>query len=196
MNDIIQLKIILAETKPSVWRRIQIENQTTFFELHHIVQIAFGWKNYHMYEFFIDGHKLGAPDDYMADVPSNDEGVIDSRDISLESLIIGPGEKFSYMYDFGDAWKHIITVEKFLPKEQEGKYPVCLDGELACPPEDCGGIPGFYNLLEILKDKKHPEYKDSKRWVGKNFDPLLFNKEKVNKKLACLDKYIMDWLNG
>ena len=195
MNDIIQLKITLQGTKPSIWRRVQVEKSITFFELHHLIQIAFGWKNYHMYEFFIDGHSLGAPEDYMKNVPSTDEGVIDSRDISLD-LIIEPGETFSYTYDFGDSWKHIITVEKFLPKEQEKKYPTCIDGELACQPEDSAGIPGFYNLLDILKDKKHPEYRETKTWVGRNFNPEHFDREKVNKKLLSLDKYIMDWLNG
>jgi hypothetical protein len=160
------------------------------------MQIAFGWKNYHIYEFSIDGHKLGAPDDYMANVASDDEGVIDARDITLESLIVESKEKFEYEYDFGDSWTHLISVEKFLPKDPKEKYPTCIDGELGCPPEDCGGIPGFYNMLEILKDKKHPEHKETVKWVGKNFDPSVFDKEKVNKKFARLDKYINDWLNA
>ena len=195
MDEIIQLKITLDKTKPAIWRRIQVERAITFFELHHIIQIAFGWKNYHLHEFDIDQHKIGASEDYMKNVPSTDEGVIDSRIVTL-NLIVEPGEIFSYMYDFGDSWHHIITVEKFLPKEQEKKYPICLDGTLACPPEDCGGISGFYNMLEILKDKNHPEYRETKTWVGRNFDPSLFDKEKVNKKLLSLDKYIMDWLNN
>lgn len=195
MKDVIQLKITLKSTEPAIWRRLQVEKTTTFFELHHIIQIAFGWKNYHLYEFNSDGHKIGAPDDYMANIHSNDEGVIDARDITLESLIVELGEIFSYLYDFGDSWNHIIIIEKFLPKELAKKYPICMDGALACPPEDCGGIPGFYNLLDILKDKQHPEYKESKRWVGKNFNPSFFDNEKANKTLARLDKYIMNWLN-
>jgi len=195
MEDIIQLKIILNKTNPAIWRRIQVERNTTFFELHHTIQIAFGWKNYHLYEFEIDGHRLGAPEDYLANIPSTQEGVIDARDITLD-LIIEPGETFLYIYDFGDLWKHNITVEEFLPKEEKIKYPICIDGKLACPPEDCGGTRGYYDLLEILKDKKHPEYKETKIWVGKNFKPEHFDKEKVNKKLLHLYKYIMDWLNG
>jgi hypothetical protein len=195
MKDIIQLKITLDKTEPAIWRRLQVTKDTTFFELHHIIQIAFGWKNCHLYEFDIDGHRIGAPEDYMANVPSTDEGVIDARDITLD-LIIELDETFIYTYDFGDSWKHIITVEKFLPKKQELKCPICIDGELACPPEDCGGIPGYYNLLEVLNDTKHLEYKDTKIWVGRNFKPEHFDVEKVNKKLLRLDKYIMDWLNS
>lgn len=194
MNEVIQLKITLDKTKPAIWREVQVERSSTFFELHHIIQIAFGWKNYHLYEFSIDGHTLGAPEDYMANIPVTEEGVIDARDITVD-LIIEPDETFSYLYDFGDSWKHLITVEKFLPQQKAKKYPFCDGGELSCPPEDCGGIPGFYNLLEILKDKKHPEYRDSKRWVGKNYDQSLFDKEKVDKRLISLDKYIIDWLN-
>ena len=195
MNDIIQLKVTLEKTEPAIWRRVQVERSSTFFELHHTIQIVFGWKNYHLYEFLIDGHILGAPEDYVANISSTEEGVIDARDITLD-LIIEPGEKFSYVYDFGDSWKHNIEVEKFLPNEQEKKYPICIDGELRCPPEDCGGIRGYYDMLEILKDKKNPEYKDTKIWVGRNFKPEHFDKEKVNKKLLRLYKYIMDWLNN
>ena len=195
MDEIIQLKITLDKTKPAIWRRIQVERAITFFELHHTIQVVFGWKNYHLYEFDIDGHKIGAPEDYMKNVPSTDEGVIDSRIVTLD-LIVEPTEKFKYDYDWGDNWQHNIETEKFLPKEQNKKYPSCIDGEHACPPEDCGGISGFYNLLDILKDKKHPEYQETKTWVGRNFNPEHFDKEKVNKKLISLDKYIMDWLNG
>ena len=101
MDEIIQLKITLDKTKPAIWRRIQVERAITFFELHHIIQIAFGWKNYHLHEFDIDQHKIGASEDYMKNVPSTDEGVIDSRIVTL-NLIVEPGEIFSYMYDFGD----------------------------------------------------------------------------------------------
>ena len=196
MEDIIQLKITLEGTKPAIWRRVQIEKNTTFFELHHIIQITFGWLNYHMYQFNVDGHKLGAPDDYMANVASTEEGVIDSRDITLESLIVEPGEKFEYEYDFGDGWIHQIVVEKFLPGIKRKQYPTCTAGKLACPSEDSGGLRGFYDNLKIIKNKKHPEYKDTIRWLGRGYDPAYFDKKLVNKELSSLDKYIHDWLNN
>ena len=196
MNEIIQLKITLENSKPAIWRRVRVKGQTTFFELHHIIQIVFGWQNYHAYEFYIDNHKLGAPDDYMKNVPATEEGVIDARDITLDSLIVQQRETFKYEYDFGDSWMHRVVVERFLREEESMIYPYCMSGKYACPPEDCGGFRGYYNMLEILKDKKHPEYKDLKKWVGNNFDPDYFNVEQVNQKLLRLDKYIMDWLNS
>ena len=196
MDGIIQLKITIENSKPAIWRRVRVEKQTTFFELHHIIQITFGWQNYHVYEFFIDNHKLGAPDDYLKNVPSTDEGVIDARDIALDSLIVQPRETFKYEYDFGDSWMHRIVVERFLPKEEFIEYPYCMSGKYSSPPEDCGGISGYYDMLKILKDKKHPDYKETLKWVGKKFDPLYFDKEGVNKKLLRLDEYIHNWLNG
>jgi hypothetical protein len=196
MNDIIQLKITLDETKPAIWRRVQVEKQTTFFELHHIIQIAFGWKNYHLYEFTVDGHKLGAPEDYMTNVPLLEEGVIDAREITLDSLVVQLSESFKYQYDFGDNWKHEIVVEKFLPKSNRIRYPKCTAGKLNCPPEDCGGIPGFYNLLNIISNRKHPEHRETFIWLGGKYKPELFEKELVNKELASLDECINNWLNG
>ena len=196
MDDIIQLKITLEGTKPVIWRRVQVEKQTTFFELHHIIQIAFGWKNYHLYEFNIDGFVIGEPIDESENVDSDVEVVVDSKTVTLESLIVDTNESFGYVYDFGDSWKHQIVVEKFLPKGKRTEYPKCIDGKLACPPEDSGGIRGFYGNLEIMKDRKHPEYKETKRWLGKGYDPERFDKEKVNKELASLDEYINDWLSG
>jgi hypothetical protein len=88
------------------------------------------------------------------------------------------------------------VVEKFLPKSNRIKYPICTAGKLNCPPEDCGGIPGFYNLLNIISNRKHPEHRETLMWLGGKYKPELFEKELVNKELASLDEYINNWLNG
>ena len=196
MDHIIQLKIILERTKPSIWRRIQVEKQTTYFEMHHIIQIAMGWKNYHMYEFDVDGYKLGEPFDEMDDVDDDADVVVDARTMTLESLIVESKEEFEYLYDFGDNWRHKIVVEKFLPKGRRTVYPKCTGGKLACPPEDCGSIRGFYGLLDIIKNKNHPERRETLTWLGRGYDPEHFNKELVNEKLFSLDEYINEWLNN
>ena len=95
-------------------------------------------------------------------------------------------KKFLYEYDFGDGWIHEVVAEKILPPDPGFKNPVCLAGENACPPEDCGGIPGYYNLLEILGDRKHPEYRDMKDWMGGKFDPAAFKLDAVNKAFKRL----------
>lgn len=101
------------------------------------------------------------------------------------NLLLGSeGQKFNYTYDFGDSWKHELIVEKITPPEEGKKYPLCLEGERACPPEDCGSVPGYYELMKIRKNKNHPEYKERVAgWLGEDYDPELFVADWVNAYL-------------
>lgn len=102
----------------------------------------------------------------------------------ISKLIKSEKQKFIYIYDFGDRWKHALVVEKFLDKEESQSYPTCIDGERACPPEDCGSVQGYYELMKIRKDKNHPDYKERiLEWLGENYDPDYFNINEVNKIL-------------
>ncbi len=103
----------------------------------------------------------------------------------VDELINKKGQKFQYIYDFGDSWKHTLIVEKiFENKEKYKQIPICLEGERACPPEDCGGIWGYGELIEIKKDKKHPDYEERiKNWLGEDFNFEEFNIERINEKL-------------
>lgn len=181
MEEIIQLKITLQDTNPSIWRRVLVNKATTFFELHHIIQIAMGWKNCHLFEFKTSNNRIGVPDKESGSF-DNDE-IVDASAVLIDDVISSPKEKFKYEYDFGDGWEHQVVVEKFLPLDSNENYPACIDGELNCPPEDCGGIPGFYDLLEIIGNKKHPEHKGMLKWIGGKYDPNNFDKEAVNEKL-------------
>lgn len=100
--------------------------------------------------------------------------------------------QFLYTYDFGDDWKHSIDVENIQDKEEGRKYPICIGGELNCPPEDCGGIPGYLNLTEILKDKSHPEYEEMREWTGR-YNPQKFNMSKINRELPKFKGYMRMW---
>ena len=193
MEDIIQLRVFIHELKPVIWRRLRVEKETTLFELHHIIQIAFGWQNYHLFEFEHHGFIFG---EINAVVPEANENLIDSRTTSLESLFVDTRELLRYTYDFGDNWLHYVVVERFIPREKNGVYPYCMSGKNACPPEDCGGIKGYDNLLKALTNKQHPEYQEYKNWVGKGFSPDKFELEKVNNQLLQLDKYMQDWSEG
>ncbi|MEJ7586938.1 MAG: plasmid pRiA4b ORF-3 family protein [Ferruginibacter sp.] len=102
-------------------------------------------------------------------------------------------DSFHYNYDFGDCWLHEISIDQLVEKEAGTLYPTCIGGQLNCPPEDCGGIAGFNNIKIILQDKKHPEYKEIRNWVGKNYDTKGFDQAKVNKQLRQLQKYISRW---
>lgn len=172
-----QLKITLRDSKPPIWRRILVAEATNFATLHEIIQIAMGWTDSHLHAFDVGGEQIGIP------YPDEDFDVLDSSKIKLKQ-VAGEKSKFSYLYDFGDSWDHIIVVEKILPLEPGKQYPVCIAGKRACPPEDCGGIWGYGDLLEALANPRHPEHKSMKEWVGGKFDPEHFDMNKVNQILG------------
>jgi hypothetical protein len=192
MDDILQLKITLQWTKPPIWRRVLVDKNTTFLELHYIIQIAMGWTNSHLHEFTVKGTRIGELNEAFDDLDFGEEKPIDASTVTLGSVVSAPKEKFEYVYDFGDDWRHLIQVEKFLPRDEKIKYPVCLTGKLNCPPEDCGGVPGFYGLLEILSNKRHPERKEMLEWLGGPYNPEEFDIKRVNEELASLEDYLKE----
>jgi hypothetical protein len=114
------------------------------------------------------------------------EGAEDERKMRLCDLTPAVKSKFIYEYDFGDGWNHQIEVVKIGPPAEGVKYPACLDGKLACPPEDCGGIWGYYEMLEVVKNPKHERYEELSDWLGGNFDPERFDLDGINKMLEKL----------
>jgi len=144
-----------------------------------------GWKNSHLFDFNIGDYMIGFVDD---DAP---EDLADSDVVAIETLLTKEGMKFQYNYDFGDGWEHTIEVEKIANEEEDKQYPVCLDGEMNCPPEDCGGIEGFKNLLVVLNDR-HPESEEMRMWA-RRYNPQKFNMEKINKELPNFKKYRKHW---
>jgi hypothetical protein len=188
MKDILSIKITLNRTDPPIWRRILVPSSVTFFDLHHILQIGMGWKNSHLFEFLVGDYKLGYINPHEAF-----EDMADANEVTLDLLLLKEGLAFTYLYDFGDGWEHTVTVENLLEKDKEKNYPICIDGQLNCPPEDSGGTYGFYQTLEILKDKKHSEYEFMKNWVGGGYNPEKFDVEKVNKELPKFKSYMKRW---
>lgn len=189
MPEILSLKITLDKTNPAIWRRVLVPSSVTFFDLHHIIQISMGWTNSHLFEFQVGDYRIG----YTDDEEEGFEDVADANEVVLDLLLLKQGMTFSYIYDLGDYWRHTVEVEKFLQKQEGKVYPVCTEGELACPTEDSGGIYGFYQNLAILKNPKHPGYKELKRWLGRGYDPEKFNIEKVNKELPKFKKWMKHW---
>lgn len=187
MQEIISIKISLNNTHPTIWRKVLISSSVTFFDLHHIIQISMGWKNSHLFEFKVGDYKIGYIDPQEAF-----EDVADAREVALD-LLLKESTTFTYLYDFGDNWEHTVEVEKFREKEDGKVYPLCIDGQLACPPEDSGGFHGFYHNLEIIKDKKHPDYAFVKECLGSGYNPEKFNVEKVNKELPKFKSYRKHW---
>jgi len=168
-HHIYQLKISLLEISPSIWRRIQVPDTFAISNLHEAVQKAMGWHNCHLYQFFPNLNT-------REEIPEKE--LLKNFFGANESSSHG-SKKIYYEYDFGDSWMHEILLEKMLPAKPNIKYPVCLTGKRACPPEDCGGVPGYYNLVGIMENSKHPEYRSMKQWLGRKFCPEEFNHERV-----------------
>ncbi len=186
--EAIQIKIILDRTNPLIWRELLVATDITFYKLHHTIQIAMGWTNSHLFEFKIEGYRIG---EIYENLEEQDEShIVDAKETTLIALIDKEGEAFKYEYDFGDGWDHSIILEKYESLESPQQLPFCISGTLKCPPEDCGGITGFYDFLSILSNKRHPDHRATKVWAGGKFDPAEFDVVKINKQLKNIDKYI------
>ena len=194
------LKITLqGSSKPPIWRKIKLSEDTTFEDLHYIIQESFGWENSHLAEFtpkgfgsypvisvssigfFFDNH-----DDDTSDpktFPMGDK--YDAEDIKLKDYFKKPKQKMVYIYDFGDNWTHIIELVEITDEKQD--YPVCVSGKGSNLTEDCGGIWGFYNMVEAVNDPNHPDHEDVMDWLdmeeGEKWDLNKFDIEELNEVL-------------
>lgn len=181
-GDVYQLKVTLKNTKPAVWRRIQVPDGT-LGELHAILQVVMGWQESHLHQFVVHGDYYGVPFDDGFDMGPETR---DEEDL-LISQIAGNAKKtkFVYEYDFGDGWLHEIVVEKMIQPAANVDYPRCVGGARACPPEDCGGPWGYADFLEAIGDPDHEEHERLTEWIGGDFDPEAFDPDAVNKQLGA-----------
>ena len=180
-GPVYQLKITLANIKPPVWRCVEIED-CTLLKLHKIIQVSVGWCNDHMWLFDIDGEEYG--DDVM-DSPYESD-FLSARKVKLSQFVQAGVKKFRYTYDFGDNWEHVIQVEKVLEPDPQVKYPRCVKGSRAGPPEDCGGPWGYGDFLDAIQNPDNEQHEEMLEWVGGEFDPESFDIEAVNKELASV----------
>lgn len=185
-QEIYQIKVTLLGTNPPIWRRLLLPAELTLEQLHDVLQAAMGWEDCHMHEFRIGQKRFGQPDpnDRLMGLPA----VGNERTVRLFSVLGKIGAKAVYTYDFGDSWEHAMVVEKMLPPEPGLPYPACVEGKHHAPPEDCGGIPGFYDLLEAIGDPDHDRHKELRDWLGGDFDPEAFSVDEVNRRLAPLQR--------
>ncbi len=168
-RDIYQLKVTIVGTKPPVWRRLLVPGSTSLLSLHGIVQAAFGWEDYHLHEFEINGMHYGTDDGQgFGPRPRSERG-------ARLASVATEGTTFTYLYDFGDGWEHKVLVEKVTPAEPGTTYPACVGGRRACPPEDCGGSWGYQEFLIAIADQQHPEHDAMLDWAGGEFDPSAFD---------------------
>jgi hypothetical protein len=174
------LKVTLTGIRPPIWRRIQVASTINLRRLHDVIQEAMGWTQSHLYLFQVGDVEFGEPD------PGDLLPLRSARATSLQKIAPAAGAAFLYEYDFGDDWRHRIDVEKVLPPEPGVTYPRCIAGRRACPPEDVGGIWGYAEFLEAIRDPRHPEHETMTEWIGGTFDPAAFDLQAINEQLAHL----------
>ncbi|WAS87018.1 MULTISPECIES: plasmid pRiA4b ORF-3 family protein [unclassified Corallococcus] len=182
------LHVELMEIAPAIWRELHVRSDTPLSKLHGILQAAFGWTNSHMHMFEDSsrqkyGHRAkGDADDFSLGGPP----LLDEREYTVADL--GPRARsvFGYIYDFGDDWVHRIRVKKVQPPEVGKRYPICTAGARAAPPDDCGGVPGYEDLLEALRDPNHEDHEERLEWVGGSFDPEAFDLKATDKAVRAI----------
>src|SRR5882672_6161979 len=183
-EHVCQFLVVLPNTDPLVWRRIQVPESYSFWDLHVAIQDAMGWKDYHLHEFIVIDSKtgrtarIGIPDDEMPD-----EGpCLAGWKIPIARFLTYGTDPVRYRYDFGDDWEHVLEFEELVPAD-DGAYPRCMAGAGACPPEDVGGTHGYTEFLRVIRDVRHPERKTmlewASGWAGGSFDPQAFTAASV-----------------
>jgi hypothetical protein len=178
LRNIYQVKITLIGSKPPIWRTVLVPSDLKLGAFHAVIQVAMGWTESHLHQFIANKVFYGVPDDDFG------MEIEDESKYELSQFLKKEKDSLIYEYDFGDSWEHKILLEKILPFDTKMALPVCIKGKRACPPEDCGGIWGYEELLETISDPKHPEYEDMLEWLGGEFDPEEFVLEEINDDLA------------
>ncbi len=184
-----QFKITILETSPPIWRRIQV-GDCTLDQLHEHIQTAMGWTNSHLHQFTSDGRLFGDP--LLMEEDFEERGFEDSTSTMLSDILPASGKRlrFEYEYDFGDGWQHEVLFEGRLKAEPGKRYPLCLEGARACPPEDVGGITGYADFLEAIADPENDEHDGLLEWAGGRFDPEEFSPVVATRRMK---QGLPDW---
>lgn len=177
-----EFKVSLLGTSPVVWRSFLAHEIIDLSELHMLIQMTMGWEARHLYEFKINGQSYGE-----IDIDSEFENdMLEAEGVTFGDVIKN-SKKFTYIYDFGDGWQHEVEIVKVLEHDPRMSYPVCIAGENACPPEDCGGPPGFEDLKKTLAGKDSEEKDEMLTWVNGFYNPKTFDPNFINRHLLWAD---------
>lgn len=185
------LKVTLAHIRPAISRTVRVPSDFTLSDLHDVIQLAFGWENYHLHEFKADDAVFGVPD------VEDDRDLVDERTVPIGEVLPRKGASAEYIYDYGDWWVHNVVVERIemdaparkgrgLRKAASGAAVECIDAKRACPPEDCGGPFGYGEFLEALTDPEHERHDELTEWIGGAFDAEAVSLSAINRRLASL----------
>ena len=181
-NSVHTVKVTLRDSSPPIWRRLEVPSRGTLAQLHQVIQRAFGWQDYHLWDFETPQGRYGVAD--------RDLDIGSAAAQRLDQVAPRVGARLRYTYDFGDNWEHDLLVESIAPAEPGTAYPRCLTGRRAGPPEDCGGIGGYQELIAILGDPQHEDHDERLEWLGfdtaTEFDPAAFGLAGTNAALSDL----------
>jgi hypothetical protein len=177
-----QIKVTLNGVRPPIWRRLLVPSSLSLADLHEVLQVAMGWTDSHLHQFVARGVLYGEPD------PEFGMERIKEKRVRLDEVLRTVKDAMIYEYDFGDGWEHKIVLEKVLGGAKEDARLSCIAGARACPPEDCGGVWGYADLLKIIADPSNPEYEETLDWLGAGFDPERFDIAAVNNVLAKIKR--------
>jgi hypothetical protein len=181
---VFQARVTLEWTDPPIWRLLQLPGRLTLAQVHTAIQVAMGWHDQHLHSFEIDGQQYGLPE------PGPGAGFgpreKDERKTRLADVVRTVGVSFHYTYDFGDSWEHLVEIVDVADPDTDTRSVTCLAGELACPPEDCGGVPGYYDLCAAMAEPGHPDREELTEWLGRAFAPEVFDLAATNSVLARL----------
>ena len=183
---IYQLKVTLEDVSPPIWRRFQVPGRFSLAGLHLVLQIVMGWENDHLYQFQVGRRVIGESGDGFSPVERLFGGSSkkeDARAVELRSVAPKEGARLTYVYDFGDNWCHEVLVEQTTCPDGDPDRAVCLAGERACPPEDCGGVWGYDEVLAAIADPKNPALAERRAWLGRNYQPERFDPAGVTARL-------------
>ena len=177
-QQLFQLKVTLRGARPPIWRRFEVPADVTLYELHRILQIVMGWTDSHLHQFR-RGKTLYGQSDREFGVRCQNE-----KKVRLQDVLRKAKDRMIYEYDFGDGWEHDLVREGIASPSAQVRYPRVLAGKGACPPEDVGGIWGYGEFLQAIRDPKHPEHEDMVGWCGGGFDPDAFDADALNRILS------------
>ncbi len=186
-----RIRVDLDGANPPIWRRLELASDLTLARLHDIVQTAMGWTDSHLHEFASGDSPTDRLAEHYRPQASLDDDVlgVDEASVRLDEVLAEPGDRLFYSYDLGDDWSHTLRLEAVSPREPEQPAAACLAGARACPPEDCGGIWGYQDLLRTLSRPESADAEDLLEWVGPGFDPGRFDADEVNATLVRMGQF-------
>jgi hypothetical protein len=182
---IYQLKVTLEDVSPAIWRRFQVPGRISLAGLHLVLQIVMGWENDHLYQFQVGRRVIDESGGGSSPVerPFGGRSKEDAGAVELRSVAPKKGARLTYVYDFGDNWCHEVLVEQTTCPDGDPDRAVCLGGKRACPPEDCGGVWGYEEVLAAIADPKNPALAERRAWLGPNYHPDRFDPAAVTARL-------------